>query len=205
MSKLISSCRVHSLHKDNGLQVKQKRKLRKRHDFLHYLVVRAKPGRKNCGTLQAGKIRLPCALGRSGISAFKREGDGATPYGVMRILSGFRKKNPKPLLQCRIPLTRVRADDGWCDAVDDPNYNRPVRLPYGKSAETMERKDRLYNIGFVLDWNIRPRKKNCGSAIFFHLARPGFLPTEGCIALQPRDMERLLPYLSHHTKLIVSR
>ncbi len=93
-------------------------------------------------------------------------------------------------------LGALRRDDGWCEVSNDRNYNRKVRIPYGASHETMWRKDDLYDVCIVMDWNIRPRRRAKGSAIFFHLARPGYTPTEGCIALSRADMDRLLPYLS---------
>ena len=72
---------------------------------------------------------------------------------------------------------------GWCEVPDDRNYNRPVKMPYGASHERMRRADDLYDVCIVLDWNIRPRRRGRGSAIFFHLARPGFTPTQGCVAV----------------------
>ena len=75
---------------------------------------------------------------------------------------------------------------GWCEVPDDRNYNRPVRMPYAASHERMLRADNLYDACIVLDWNIRPRRRGRGSAIFFHLARPGFTPTQGCVAVTPR-------------------
>lgn len=98
---------------------------------------------------------------------------------------------------------KLRPDDGWCDAPADANYNRPVRLPYGPSHERMWRDDRLYDAVIVLDWNIGKRMRNRGSAIFLHIARPGYLPTEGCVAVSPRDMVWLLCHVSRGTVLKV--
>ncbi|AQS42274.1 MAG: L,D-transpeptidase catalytic domain-containing protein [Candidatus Tokpelaia hoelldobleri] len=179
--------------------------MRKNRSFFTTVVVRPAPGNKTRGILQAGPLRLPCAIGRGGMSAHKREGDGATPIGSMQIISGFRKPFACPLPPCRVKLHRTRAADGWCDDPHASNYNRPVRLPCPANAETMRREDELYDIGFVLDWNIRPRSKNRGSAIFFHLAKPGYPPTQGCIALSRRDMERLLPHLAPRTRLVIRR
>lgn len=152
--------------------------------------------------MNAGGWVFRCALGRSGISALKREGDGATPLGRLRILCGYRspgwRRRPVSL-----GLATLRVDQGWCDATADRNYNRPVRLPYPASHERMRRPDGLYDVCLVLDWNIRPRRRNCGSAIFFHLARPRHLPTEGCVAIPRPVMARLLPRLSRRTVLRV--
>ncbi len=167
--------------------------------------VRAKPGHKTRGLLVAGNLVLECALGKGGITAFKREGDGATPLATMRLLYGYRRGDKGVLPSSRLPLGRVRRLDGWCDAPSDANYNRPVRLPYAASHEDMWRRDDLYDVCIVMDWNIAPRRRGCGSAIFFHLARPGYTPTEGCIALRRADMARLLPHLTDRTMIRVLR
>lgn len=169
------------------------------------LTVRARPGHPSQGLLVAGNTVFPCALGRGGISANKREGDGATPLGAMRILSGYFRTDHVAARRTRLQMTPIHAELGWCEVPDDRNYNRPVRIPYGASHETMRRADRLYDYCLVLDWNITPRRRGRGSAIFFHLAREGFTPTQGCVAVTAKVMARLLPYLSARTVLRVLR
>jgi L,D-peptidoglycan transpeptidase YkuD (ErfK/YbiS/YcfS/YnhG family) len=95
----------------------------------------------------------------------------------------------------------IRRDDGWCDASADRNYNRPVRLPYPASAERLWREDGLYDLVVVLDYNDRPRSRGRGSAIFMHVARPGYAPTEGCIALARGHLLRLLERLHARTAI----
>ncbi|WP_338529793.1 L,D-transpeptidase family protein [Nitratireductor thuwali] len=165
------------------------------------------PGNPSRGLLQVGGLAFPCALGRGGISAFKREGDGATPLASMRPLEIYyrRDRRNRGLARARLPAISIRSDMGWCDAGANANYNRPVRLPFGASHERMLREDRLYDAVVVLDWNIRPRRRGAGSAIFLHIARPGFQPTEGCIAVTPRVMARLLPLLSRDARIRVLR
>ena len=172
---------------------------------LSRLTVRSRPGNPSQGLLVAGGIVFPCALGRGGISAGKREGDGATPLASMRILSGYFRGDHVAARRTRLRMTPIHADLGWCEVPDDRNYNRPIRIPYGASHETMRRSDRLYDYCLVLDWNISPRRRGRGSAIFFHLARPGFTPTQGCVAVTAKVMARLLPYLSDRTVLQVLR
>ncbi|RWM92057.1 MAG: L,D-transpeptidase [Mesorhizobium sp.] len=173
---------------------------------LHVLVVRARPGNPAQGLLQAGQTVFPCALGRGGISASKREGDGATPLAAMRILSGYFRNDQFPGgRRTELAMAPIGPDLGWCEVPDDRNYNRPVKIPYGASHERMRRADRLYDVCLVLDWNIAPRRRGCGSAIFFHLARPGFTPTQGCVAVTARTMARLLPLLSDRTVVKVVR
>lgn len=180
------------------------------HNFAGKLVVRPRPGSPSQGLLSWGGRTFVCALGRGGIHAVKREGDGATPLGRMRLLHGFFPAGRAaalraPAMASPLPFRRVGPADGWCDAPGDRNYNRPVRLPYEASCEAMLRPDRLYDCVVVLDHNIRPRRRGMGSAIFLHIAREGFLPTEGCVAVSPRLMARLLPHLSPRTVLVVSR
>ena len=161
--------------------------------------VRARPGNPRQGLLSIGGKVYPCALGRGGISASKREGDGATPRARMRVLFGFWRadRHRRPL--SRLAFRPIRNDDGWCDAPGDANYNRPVRIPYPASHEHMLRNDRLYDYVIVLDWNIGRRKQGAGSAIFLHVAKPGLQPTEGCVAVEPGTMRKILPLLSNRT------
>ncbi|WP_459079028.1 L,D-transpeptidase family protein [Mesorhizobium sp. A623] len=173
---------------------------------LRVITVRARPGHPSQGFLQAGRLVFPCALGRGGICANKREGDGATPLASMRILHGyFRNDQFAGGRRTRLAMTAIDADLGWCEVPEDRNYNRPVKIPYGASHERMKRDDRLYDACLVLDWNISPRRRGRGSAIFFHLARAGFTPTQGCVAVTAQVMARLLPFLSDRTVVRVVR
>jgi L,D-peptidoglycan transpeptidase YkuD (ErfK/YbiS/YcfS/YnhG family) len=169
------------------------------------LVVRPRPGVPTQGLLQAGQNVFPCALGRGGISANKREGDGATPLGSMRLLGGYFRNDHIRIGSTRLVMEAISANLGWCEVPDDRNYNRPVKMPYAASHETMRRADPLYDYCIVLDWNIVPRRRGRGSAIFFHLARPDFSPTQGCVAVSAQVMARLLPHLSRGTVMEVRR
>jgi L,D-peptidoglycan transpeptidase YkuD (ErfK/YbiS/YcfS/YnhG family) len=145
------------------------------------------------GRLAFGERTFRCALGRAGViaAAQKREGDGASPIGVWpirRLL--FRPDVGAP--ETRLPAAPLARDDGWCDAPDDPAYNRPVKLPYPASCETMWRDDRLYDLVVVLGHNDDPPQPGRGSCIFLHLARDDFSPTEGCVALARPDLEAVL-------------
>lgn len=171
---------------------------------IRWIDVRAMPGDSSRGLLNAQGAIFPCALGRGGISARKREGDGATPLARMRLLCGYLRDRRFDR-RSGLPLKPIAPDLGWCEVASDRNYNRPVRMPYPASHERMRRDDDLYDACIVLDWNIRPRTRGKGSAIFFHLARPGFAPTAGCVAVTHAVMRRLLPRLSPRTVLTVKR
>ena len=156
-------------------------------------VVTALSQRETVGRLWLAREQsLRCALGRSGARVRKRESDGATPIGTWRIESAYYRRDKIVRPRTILPMRPIRASDGWCDDPADRNYNRLVRLPYTGRHENLSRADDVYDIVLVLDHNRRPRRPNGGSAIFVHLARPGFMPTEGCIALAERDLRRLL-------------
>lgn len=136
--------------------------------------------------------RYRAAIGRGGIRADKQEGDGATPAGILplrRVLyRADRLKRPRTAVQA-IPLA---PHDAWCDDPQDTRYNQPVRLPFAARHETLWRSDAIYDVIGVLGWNDAPAVPNRGSAIFLHLARPDFAPTEGCVALALSDLLALL-------------
>ena len=100
-------------------------------------------------------------------------------------------------------LRLIRRNDGWCDSPADRNYNRPVRLPYPAGAEHLWRGDGLYDVVVVLGFNDVPRLRNRGSAIFMHIARGDFHPTEGCVALRARDLRRLMSLLPKRSEIII--
>jgi L,D-peptidoglycan transpeptidase YkuD (ErfK/YbiS/YcfS/YnhG family) len=104
-----------------------------------------------------------------------------------------------------LPVRHIRNSDGWCDAPSDRNYNRSVRHPYPASAERLWRDDQLYDVIVVVDYNRCPRIRARGSAIFMHVARTGWCPTEGCVALAERDLRRLLAQTRRGTRLVIGR
>lgn len=174
-----------------------------RRQTLSLITVRRKPGSATRGWLTAGPLTLPVALGRGGIRANKREGDGGTPWGVFRPVRVWWRpdRHPRPLTH--LPLRRIRSDDGWCEDPDDRHYNRPVRVPAGSKADRLTRADALYDFIVELDHNTRPRVAGRGSAVFIHIARPGFAPTAGCVALEPKSLQHLLARLGPRTRIRV--
>ena len=156
------------------------------------MVVRALSAGGRRGWLLMGGRGFPCALGRSGRRAVKREGDGATPIGRWELRKILYRRDRVLRPRSGLPVQAIKRSDGWCDAPADRNYNRAVPLPYPASTEALWRADRVYDLIVVLAHNERPRQRGCGSAIFMHLARPGYPPTEGCIALSARDLRQVL-------------
>ncbi len=156
------------------------------------------------GWFRVGSRVLPCALGRTGLSAVKREGDGATPSGTWRPVLVLYRADRGQRPRTALPVRALKPDDGWCDAVGDRNYNRWVRHPYPASAEQLWRQDELYDVIVVLDHNQRPRVQGAGSAIFMHLARPGYRPTEGCVALERRHLLLVLGMAGPDTRITIA-
>jgi L,D-peptidoglycan transpeptidase YkuD (ErfK/YbiS/YcfS/YnhG family) len=159
------------------------------------------PGDRRRGLVVAGNVAAPCALGRTGLTARKREGDGATPIGAFALLSVLYRPDRVARPATALPVEALRPDDGWCDDPADRRYNRPVRLPCPARHEKLWRDDSLYDVVVVLDFNLAPPMPGRGSAIFLHLARPGFAPTEGCVAIALAAMRRLLAQADPGTTL----
>jgi L,D-peptidoglycan transpeptidase YkuD (ErfK/YbiS/YcfS/YnhG family) len=167
------------------------------------IYVRARARFRTQGWLITGAGRVPVALGRSGIRANKREGDGGTPRGRFRPRRLWwradRAVRPKTLL----PVRRIRQNDGWCENPLDRRYNRPVLLPESGPGDRLWRSDHLYDFIIELDHNTRPRVAGRGSAVFIHVARPGFGPTAGCVALDAGNLRRLLQRLGPRTRIVI--
>lgn len=160
-------------------------------------------GRPHSGRLVAGGLTVPCAIGRSGIAGRKREGDGATPRGIMRPVAIYWRADRVAKPATTLPGRPLTPHDGWCDDPNDRRYNRPVRLPYAGRHERLWRDDHVYDVIVVLDYNLARPLRGAGSAIFLHIARPGFRPTEGCIAVTPETMRRLLTRIDRRTVIDV--
>ena len=144
------------------------------------------------GLFRFGGRTLRCALGRGGVRADKREGDGATPVGDLPLRRVLYRADRVAAPACRVPVEPLSPDDGWCDDPGHADYNRAVRLPHPARHERMWREDAVYDIVGVLGWNDAPAERGRGSAIFLHLARPDLAPTEGCVALPPPDLRAVL-------------
>lgn len=137
--------------------------------------------------LDWGAGKRACAIGPGGIAAKGGEGDGITPRGHWPVREIFYRADRIAKPDTVFPARAIQKDDGWCDAPDDPNYNRLVKLPYPASAETMWREDHLYDLVAVLGYNDDPVVAGKGSAIFLHLARADYSHTHGCVALDYPD------------------
>ena len=169
------------------------------------ITIRPKPDQQTKGLLRLDSLIFPCALGRSGLNIIKREGDGATPILVTRPLYGFYRPDRERRPISPLHFIPSRSNMGWCDTPDHASYNRQVQLPFNASHESLQRDDPLYDLVVVLDINIKKRIKGAGSALFMHVARKGYQPTEGCIALEKRDLRHLLKHMSNRTLIRITR
>jgi L,D-peptidoglycan transpeptidase YkuD (ErfK/YbiS/YcfS/YnhG family) len=158
------------------------------------IVVTPNPSDPTRGHVRWLAHTAPCALGRGGVIAesAKREGDGATPAGRFALRRVLWRPDRAAAPKTALPSKTISEDEGWCDDPARPEYNRPVRLPFAGSAERLWRDDELYNVVVVLGHNDAPPQPGRGSAIFLHVARAGFNPTEGCVAMAEGDLRALL-------------
>ena len=146
----------------------------------------------SAGYLSLNGQTFRAALGWGGLRTDKREGDGATPVAVLPLRNVLYRPDRGPPPVCAVPVAPIAPDDGWCDDPVRAEYNRPVRLPIAASAEALWRDDNVYDIIGVLGWNDSPPIAGRGSAIFLHIARPDYTPTEGCVALSASDLRHVL-------------
>jgi L,D-peptidoglycan transpeptidase YkuD (ErfK/YbiS/YcfS/YnhG family) len=153
--------------------------------------------------LVAGQRAIRAAVGRASIKAAKREGDGATPAGQFHPVRLWWRSDRLPRPRTLLPVRRIAADDAWCEDPKHRRYNRPFRRSANEPGDRLKRADGLYDLIVEIDHNMRPRVAGRGSAVFIHVARPGFSPTAGCVALSRGDLQRLVLRLSPKTRIIV--
>jgi len=167
--------------------------------------VRARPQRRSQAWLVAGQRAVRAALGRSGIKAAgaKREGDGATPSGQFHPVRLWWRADRLPRPRTLLPVRRIGPHDAWCEDPADRRYNQPFQRSASDPGDRLSRSDGLYDLIIEIDHNTRPRVAGRGSAIFLHVARTGFAPTAGCVALTRKDLIRFLLRLSSRTRIII--
>jgi L,D-peptidoglycan transpeptidase YkuD (ErfK/YbiS/YcfS/YnhG family) len=170
---------------------------------LSLIRIRARAGNSRQGWLTTHGLTIPVALGRGGILANKREGDGGTPRGTFhpRTLWWRADRHPRP--RTYLSVRAIRPEDAWCEDPRDRHYNRPIRLTGDQPGDRLIRKDHLYDFIVEIDHNARPRIAGRGSAVFLHLARENFGPTAGCVSMTRGSMLQMLRRLSPKTRIII--
>jgi L,D-peptidoglycan transpeptidase YkuD (ErfK/YbiS/YcfS/YnhG family) len=165
------------------------------------LVVTAGRAGRHLAQLDGQSFR--CALGPAGPRRDKREGDGATPVGRFALRRVLYRPDRLGAPATALPVQALTPADGWCDDPADPAYNQPVRLPYAARHEKLWRDDAVYDVIVVIGHNDAPPVAGQGSAVFLHVARPGYTPTEGCVALALPDLLAVLAQARPGDALVV--
>lgn len=165
--------------------------------------VHVRPRLRAQAWLVTGQRAIRAALGRASVKADKREGDGATPAGQFHPVRLWWRADRLPRPRTLLPVRRIGADDAWCEDPANRRYNRPFRRSASEPGDRLRRADGLYDLIVEIDHNTRPRVARRGSAVFIHVARPGFAPTAGCVALTRSELRRLVNQLSPKTRIIV--
>jgi L,D-peptidoglycan transpeptidase YkuD (ErfK/YbiS/YcfS/YnhG family) len=167
------------------------------------VAVRAAAGQRSRGWLIGCGQTIPVALGRGGIRADKREGDGGTPKGTFRPVRLWWRADRHPRPATLLPVRAIGPEDAWCEDPSDRHYNQPVRLNSKQGGDRLTRDDLLYDFIIEIDHNTKPRIAGRGSAVFLHLARTDFSPTAGCVSMTKGAMLRLLKRLGPETRIVI--
>ena len=148
-------------------------------------------------------IKYRCAIGKSGFTTNKREGDGCTPIGTYKINEILYRNDKIKKINTNIKTRKIQLTDGWCDDPKHILYNQMIRFPFDHTAEHLYRNDNLYDILCVLNHNQNPIVPEMGSAIFIHIAKKSYAPTEGCIALKQVELLDIISAINKDTKIVI--
>ena len=147
--------------------------------------------------------KLKCAVGKSGITNSKKEGDLATPKGTFGLgMFYYRKDNNKPI-KCKIRKKIIKKKMGWCNDSGSKEYNKEISFPFKYGAEKLYRKDKIYDLFINIKYNFNPVIKKKGSAIFLHITDSKYKPTKGCVAIAKKDFLKILPLINNKTKISI--
>ena len=147
--------------------------------------------------------KIKCAIGKNGIAKNKQEGDLKTPKGIFKLKKIFYRKDKIKFIKTILKKIYIKKNIGWCDDPTSKYYNKEIKFPFKGSAEKLWRKDNIYDLVIVLNYNFNPIIKNKGSAIFLHICKKNYAPTKGCVAINKKDMINLLANIKRNTNLII--
>ena len=153
------------------------------------------------GLLKYKNLKFRCALGKAGIGEKKLEGDKITPRGTYKIVRIYYRDDRIEKIASKFKLVRIIRNIGWCDDPRSKFYNQEIKLPSKFSHEKFYRKDEIYDLIIVLDYNTKPTIKNKGSAIFIHITKNKYTKTLGCIALRKKHLIKILAQIDKNTKI----
>ena len=154
----------------------------------------------NKNYLTYNKLKVKCAIGKKGIGYKRKEGDLITPIGQFKIKYILYRKD-RIKIKTKLKRKIIKKNLGWCDDPKSTHYNKLVKLPFTYSHEELYKKENIYDIVLVLNYNMNPIKKNKGSAIFIHVAKNNFKKTEGCIAIKKLNLIKLIKKINANTKV----
>ena len=148
--------------------------------------------------------KVKCAIGKRGIGIKMREGDLITPKGSFKIMKVLYRRDRIKRLKPKIKTVIINKEIGWCNDSDSKYYNKLIKYPFNYNSEKLYRKDNIYDIILVLNYNMNPIRKNKGSAIFLHIAKKKFESTEGCIAIKKNILKKIVESISKQTKVKIT-
>ena len=151
--------------------------------------------------LTYNKYKVKCAIGKRGIGRKRKEGDLITPIGQYKIKYILYRKDRIKKLKSRFKKITIKKGMGWCDDPSSKKYNRLINLPFNYNYEKLFKKENIYDVVMVLDYNMNPIRKNKGSAIFIHVARKSLNKTKGCIAIKKKKLLEILEKIKKNTKV----
>ena len=156
------------------------------------------------GLIKYKNFKFRCALGKAGMGEKKREGDNVTPTGTFKIVKIYYRSDRIKKISSKFRAIEITKNMGWCDDPNSKNYNQLINLPSRYGHEKLFKKNNIYDIIVVLNYNMKPVIKNKGSAIFIHIAKKNYQPTQGCIALKKNDLLKLLSKISKNIKIKIN-
>ncbi len=152
--------------------------------------------------LTFNNYKAKCSVGKRGIGLKRKEGDLITPKGKYKIkYIMYRKDRVK--IQSKIKKIIIKKETGWCDDPNSRHYNKIVKLPSSYKHEKLYKKENIYDIIIVLNYNMNPIVKNKGSAIFIHVAKKNYKKTEGCIAVKKAHLIKIAKNLKKKTMVLI--
>ena len=155
---------------------------------------------KNKDTLLLGEFKFKCSIGKNGSTSNKIEGDRKTPKGIYSLGPLFYRKDKFRNPETKIRKIHIKKSMGWCDDVNNKNYNRLIKINKNIKHEKLFRKDKIYDLMVPINYNIDKPIRKKGSAIFIHLTT-NYKKTLGCIALKETDFLTILKLINKKTKI----
>ncbi len=158
---------------------------------------------KNKDTLICEDFQFKCSIGKNGLKKNKFEGDKCTPVGTFSLGPVYYRSDRVAKPDTELKTIKINKRMGWCDDPNNTHYNRKIQLNKKNKGEKFYRKDKIYDIILVINYNAKKIIKNKGSAIFIHVSN-NYRPTRGCVALSLNDLQILLKILKKKSKIKLS-